>query len=1057
MLGRTPTPFGHLVLLLALLLAPTLVLGLPSVGSGIQASTVPGAYLVELPKDVKDLDGTILSHLAQHGIANTDVELRVRIQSKLFNGISFAIRRDGVDESVVRSIPGVSSVFRVQRIKPPIPAQTPPTPFEQTPWAAEAFHELTGVNAVRKKYGLTGKGVKVAIVDSGVDYLHQALGGCFGPGCKVEAGYDFVGDRARVTPPDPDPMDDCSVVSHGTHVAGIVAMDTRTIPLGTSFSPFESLDAANGTRPGFTGVAPSATLLAYRVFDCAAASASDDVIAAAIFRAADDGADVINLSLGSGAGFADVPGGSVMAVERVAAAGVVVVAAQGNDGALGPFFASTPGVARGGVGVASFDNSEVPRVYLEVGGGEGAAGERFVYQPGENASFVFGEKLEVVANDLTSDETNKQDDGCVLPPTINATGKALLIRFGDTALGGSRKRCAYAVAAGAKACILYYPDENPGSIYGAPDLPSLATTRTAGLALLRSLRTTGRAFLTVTDRQTFFPVASAGTVSSFSSLGPALELDLKPNVGGIGGSVFSTVSRFAGALGRRASPYAVLSGTSMATPYVAGVVALVLEAWGGDERRRLTPEEVRRVLVASAVPRQRFGTDAGLGLDSVASQGAGLVNALKAIESLAGLEGAPNLMAKEETSDALPKLSVSPEALALNDTVHLAPEHTVTLTNLGDGDELVTLTHVAAATMNPYQIGDDAVSPLGTPGLFSAAPADVAFSVGRDTGVAVAVRVPAKGSASVTVRFTPPVVAQAGLNPVYSGYLLVTRGSNLGQTPGSSATTGGGIDEASVVARIPYLGMVGSWAGRAVWSRTSPGFAKGLQRVASGLALPPLGWRVAPNATCATGVYDGVAGSFLEVREGERLNATEGVVVLPVAAGTSVYADVVVVEEAGGKPLGVVVAEGLVTFKDAATPFPPAPGAPNGTVAAYRTNEALKFVQMTRNVPGTGDLAPVVFLWGGWVSTGGAVVVEPGTGAKMPTSGDDKEGGEEKVASKGSAEKRTRLEGGKRYRLKFRAVKAFGGVGDVDRVEKGEVGESEVFDVVETAAFELVY
>ncbi|KAJ3103740.1 hypothetical protein HDU96_009160 [Phlyctochytrium bullatum] len=83
-------------------------------------------------------------------------------------------------------------------------------------------------------------------------------------------------------------------------------------------------------------------------------------------------------------------------------------------------------------------------------------------------------------------------------------------------------------------------------------------------------------------------------------------------------------------------------------------------------------------------------------------------------------------------------------------------------------------------------------------GLFSAAPADVAFSVGRDTGVAVAVRVPAKGSASVTVRFTPPVVAQAGLNPVYSGYLLVTRGSNLGQTPGSSATTGGGMDEASV-------------------------------------------------------------------------------------------------------------------------------------------------------------------------------------------------------------------------------------------------------------------
>jgi subtilisin family serine protease len=85
-------------------------------------------------------------------------------------------------------------------------------------------HVTTQIDKLHAE-GVTGKGFRVAIVDSGIDYTHPALGGCFGPGCLVEVGYDFTGDRfipgVQPAEPDDDPMDNC--VGHGTHVAGTIA------------------------------------------------------------------------------------------------------------------------------------------------------------------------------------------------------------------------------------------------------------------------------------------------------------------------------------------------------------------------------------------------------------------------------------------------------------------------------------------------------------------------------------------------------------------------------------------------------------------------------------------------------------------------------------------------------------------------------------------------------------------------------------------------------------------------------------------------------------------
>jgi hypothetical protein len=136
----------------------------------------------------------------------------------------------------------------------------------------------------------------IAVIDTGVDYLHPDLGGCLGAGCRVIGGYDVVDD-------DNDPTDEHG---HGTHVAGIAA--------GTGLS---------------SGVAQEAKLLAYRALDENGSGSTSDVVEA-IERAVNDGAHIINLSLGESDGKPDSP--QNLAVREAVRRGVLVVAAAGNSG-----------------------------------------------------------------------------------------------------------------------------------------------------------------------------------------------------------------------------------------------------------------------------------------------------------------------------------------------------------------------------------------------------------------------------------------------------------------------------------------------------------------------------------------------------------------------------------------------------------------------------------------------------------------------------------------------------------------------------------------------------
>jgi subtilisin family serine protease len=189
---------------------------------------------------------------------------------------------------------------------------------------------VTQVNADAfwSAYSTRGKGVVVAIIDTGVDYTHDALGNGFGPGHKVAGGYDFVND-------DNDPFDDNG---HGTHVAGIIAGDSTVI----------------------TGIAPDATLMAFKVLRASGSGTESDVIAA-IERATDpngdgdtsDHVDVANLSLG-GAGGPDDPGSR--AIDNATRLGVVFCIAAGNSGRY--HGVSSPGTARSAITVGAVDDGD---------------------------------------------------------------------------------------------------------------------------------------------------------------------------------------------------------------------------------------------------------------------------------------------------------------------------------------------------------------------------------------------------------------------------------------------------------------------------------------------------------------------------------------------------------------------------------------------------------------------------------------------------------------------------------------------------------------------------
>ncbi|KLU86996.1 hypothetical protein MAPG_06002 [Magnaporthiopsis poae ATCC 64411] len=447
-----------------------------------------------------------------------------------------------------------------------------------------SVHKATGVDRLHAA-GILGKGVKVAIVDSGVWYKHPALGGGFGSGFKVAGGWDFAGDSSNPDAPrtpDPDPLD-TPAIGHGTHV----------------------MSAVPGTD--------SATIID------------------AWLRAFDDGADVITTSIGSPVGWRD--NALAVVASRIVRQGVVMTMSAGNNGAEGAFFGGEGGSSEDALAVASVqaDVSPATRYSLTVTVG----GVSNTTTGGYMSDDPFPTDVKDWPVVALSMDPETAADACQPYPagTQNLTGKVALVRRGG---------CKYSVkqqnleALGCKNMLVYNDGRvpvNPGSTL--PTSTMAMITAPAGHAIIKALA--AGANVTVDFSRgglVGLPDALGGTPSSFSSWAATYDLLLKPDVAAPGGDIFSTWPE---------NKFQVQSGTSMAAPYIAGIAALYISALGG--RHKHGPNFAltfnRRVIAAGrSLPWYDGETTSSNFLAPALQMGSGLVNASRVLYAGATLDKA---------------------------------------------------------------------------------------------------------------------------------------------------------------------------------------------------------------------------------------------------------------------------------------------------------------------------------------------------------------------------------------------------------------------------------
>jgi len=585
-------------------------------------------------------DGTSLAIVRAEKAAFRSAAARAGLQYReryafdvLWNGLSIEINPAQV--STLSRIEGVKSIYPIL----PVSLPEPTTPGESTDLTTALA--MTGADVAQNTLGLSGAGVRVAVMDTGIDYDHPDLGGCFGPGCRVETGWDFVGDdydagsivpANRVPHPDPDP-DDCD--GHGTHVSGIVG--------------------ANGA---IKGVAPGVTFGAYRVFGCDG-STDSDIMIAAMERALADNMQVLNMSIGSAFTWPQYP--TAQASDRLVNNGVSVVASIGNNGANGLYAAGAPALGQKVIGVASFDNTHFTLPYFTVSPDDTKIG----YGAAAGAPLPPQSGTYPMARTGTATSTA---DACVALPAGSLTGKVALIRRGTCSFYTKSRN---AENAGAAAVVLYNNVQGRvgATVAGTPPvtIPVVSISDTEGV-LINGRLTAGPVNMTWTNQVASFPNPTGNLISSFSSYGLSPDLALKPDIGAPGGFIRSTVPLEQGG-------YDTISGTSMSSPHTAGAIALLLEA------RPHTPSSaVRSILQNSADPHTWWGNP-GLGfLDNVHRQGAGMLDIPGAI---------------------LATTRIEPGKLALGESQVGPATRTLTITNNGSADVTYDLSHAGALATGP--------------------------------------------------------------------------------------------------------------------------------------------------------------------------------------------------------------------------------------------------------------------------------------------------------------------------------------------------------------------
>ncbi|PEL14210.1 S8 family serine peptidase [Bacillus sp. AFS017336] len=548
---------------------------------------------VEAEDDVNDDHQQFQTELAQK-------KLPYKIKKsfkRVFNGVSMSIPANKVKDLLKSNV--VKSIWTNTKVQAEPPVENQETESVLTTGVSESS-SIMGVDKLHQE-GYTGKGIKVGIIDTGIDYNHPDLKAAY------KGGYDFVdndNDPMETTYDDWKKSGEAEVSSgstyytvHGTHVAGIIAGR-----------------GANKSDYAVTGIAPEADLYAYRVLGAYGSGSTENVIAA-IDKAVNDGMDVINLSLGSNNNDSMDP--SSIAINNAVLSGVVAVVAAGNQG--NDFYSlGTPGSAALALTVgASNAPIKIPTFIGKL-------------QPGEETEKInlnlitkgFSDHLENlkgkslplvdVGSGLEQDYTNK-----------DVTGKIVILQRNDGALAQNILR---AKAKGAAAVFVWNTKANEGQIplFIADNydfIPVFSVNNKQGLNLKEKSASQNAVF----TFEEMGAVQTAGDLlADFSSRGPARpSFDVKPEITAPGVAVMSTVPSYKNGpshIDDYQYSYARLSGTSMATPNVSGVAALMLQS-----NPKLTPEDIKTILMNTADPlAQPY---------SVYEEGAGRVDAYEAVHS----------------------------------------------------------------------------------------------------------------------------------------------------------------------------------------------------------------------------------------------------------------------------------------------------------------------------------------------------------------------------------------------------------------------------------------
>ena len=543
----------------------------------------------------------------------------------------------------IAKIPGVKSVF----LTPVYQACT--TTGGASPYTVSAG-AMSNVPDVWNgaDLGYTGTGMTIAIIDTGldmdhpsfaadpamneyswdVDYVASKLSGLnaalINPAitaedlymnAKVPFTFNYVTGTKNVNH-DPD------VGDHGSHVAGIAAAN-----------------AVEGTN--VVGMAPDAQLVIMQVFTPGEGAQMHHILAA-LEDAMALGCDVANLSLGSPAGFSSMDPEVDAIYARIAESDIIVDIAAGNEGtsSYGNMWGtdlnltahpdnatiSSPSTFVNAMSVASIDNKVVPGNYFSL-----SDGTEVYYM--DSVEYLMGD-TDVCLADLAG-----QDLEYVFVPglgsaedyaQVDVAGKIAVVKRGELSF---HEKAVNGENAGAVAVIIWNNNSEYIFNFGMttagedgyiPGIPVALITLEDGTLMEAAESKT----LTVSEETGFRADIYGGQVSSFSSWGVSPDLRLLPDISGVGGNVYSCYD---------GGQYGLMSGTSMASPQVAGVTALVLQ-YLREKFPNATEAEIRvlvdSLMMSTAVPTisDVSGVEA-----SPRQQGAGLANALYAVTSEAYL------------------------------------------------------------------------------------------------------------------------------------------------------------------------------------------------------------------------------------------------------------------------------------------------------------------------------------------------------------------------------------------------------------------------------------